>query len=118
MLALDGEELRAFSDVGEVAPGGVARTNLGAVFATKCPNNSRNICFWDEASGDRKGVARLPEGGSFNGWMDERHFLATVPGGGGNADVVLMDLTGRPVRTLAGGPAAELADIPLWFTRK
>ncbi|MEO3788772.1 protein kinase [Nonomuraea sp. B10E15] len=118
VLALDGKELRAFPDVGEVAAGGVARMSLGAVFATKCPDNTRNICFWDEASGDRKGVARLPEGGSFNGWMDGRHFLATVPGGGGNTDVVLMDATGRPVRTLADGPAAELDDVALWFTRK
>ncbi|TDD05679.1 hypothetical protein E1292_16510 [Nonomuraea deserti] len=118
VLALDGKELRAFPDVGEAAPGGVARTSLGAVFVAKCPNNARNICFWDEASGDRKGVARLPEGGSFNGWMDERHFLATVPGGGGNTDVVLMDAEGRAVRTLADGPAAELDDVALWFTRK
>jgi hypothetical protein len=30
----------------------------------------------------------------------------------------MMDMTGRAVRTLAEGPAAEVDRVVLWFTRK
>ncbi|SDG92158.1 protein kinase domain-containing protein [Nonomuraea jiangxiensis] len=117
VVDLDGRPLRTFRGVGQLAPGGVERTELGTVFSTKCPDDTRNVCFWDGQSGTRKGMARLPAGGDFRGWLDEGHFLATVPDGR-DTDVVLMGLDGKAVRTLATGPRAEIDEISLWFTRR
>jgi serine/threonine protein kinase len=116
-LGLDGRVLRAYQSVGEPLPGGAANTTFGTVFATKCVDNSRNICLWDEKSGARKGVIRLAKGVAFRGWLDEGHFLATRSGGK-KADVLLMDATGRVARVLADGPAAEIDRVALWFTRR
>ncbi|MFI7125436.1 protein kinase [Nonomuraea sp. NPDC050153] len=117
VLDLEGRPVRTFTGVGELYAGSMARTTLGSIFATKCPEISVNVCFWDAESGGRKGVARLPKGGAFHGWLDDAHFLASVPDGR-NTDVVLADATGRTVRRLAAGPKGELAKVVLWFTRK
>ncbi|MEO3872325.1 serine/threonine-protein kinase [Nonomuraea sp. B12E4] len=117
VVDLDGRPLRTFRGLGEPAPGGVARTEIGTVFATKCPGKAGDVCFWDEQSGDRKGMTRLPAGSAFRGWLDERHFLTTVPDGR-DIDVVMMGLDGRAVRTLATGPRAEIDQVRLWFTRR
>ncbi|MFC4115790.1 serine/threonine-protein kinase [Nonomuraea zeae] len=116
-LDMHGRALRAHPGVGELLPGGAADTTFGTVFTTKCFDNSRNICLWDEQSGARKGVIRLPKGAAFRGWLDEGHFLATRSAGA-NTDVVLMDANGRAVRVLADGPAAEIDKVVLWFTRR
>ncbi|MEV0386952.1 serine/threonine-protein kinase [Nonomuraea sp. NPDC050643] len=117
VLDLAGRPLRVLRGVGELVRVDASRTPLGAVFATKCDDKSANICFWDEKSGERKGIARLAKGVSFHGWLDERHFLATVPHGA-DAELVMMDPGGRTVRTLADGPAAQVREISLWFTRR
>jgi eukaryotic-like serine/threonine-protein kinase len=117
VLDLEGGALRTFMGVGELYEGGVARTTLGSIFSTKCPDISANVCFWDAESGAKKGVARLPKGGAYHGWLDDAHFLATTPVGK-NTDVVLADATGRTVRKLAAGPKTEIARVVLWFTRK
>ncbi|WP_344891603.1 hypothetical protein, partial [Nonomuraea antimicrobica] len=116
-LALDGRVLRSFPGVGPLAGGGAARTPLGTVFATKCPQNSRRICFWEETTGARKGEARLPDGAAFHGWLDARHLLVTVPRGE-RSDIAMADATGKVVRTLADGPKSVIDDVTLWFTRK
>ncbi|MEV4175341.1 serine/threonine-protein kinase [Nonomuraea sp. NPDC049709] len=116
-LDLDGRLLRAFSGLGELVVRQAERTALGTVFATKCRENSQNICVWDEKTGARKGEIRLPEGAGYSGWLDDQHFLGSRPDGG-NTDVVMMDASGRVVRTLATGPKAELDAIVLWYSRK
>jgi eukaryotic-like serine/threonine-protein kinase len=108
---------RTFRGLGELLPGGVARTSKGVVFATACPNKSRYVCFWDETAGSAKGDVRLPKGASFRGWFDEKHFMATVTDGKATK-VVMMDLGGRAVRVLAEGPAGEIDKVVLWFTQK
>ncbi|MEV0822648.1 protein kinase domain-containing protein [Nonomuraea rubra] len=115
-LDLNGRPLRTFSGVGEQA-GGAARTTLGTVFSTICPDKSGNICHWDARSGERRATTSLPEGVSFRGWLDERHFLATRTREK-TLDVLLMDVNGRAVRTLATGPKSELDEVVLWFTRR
>ncbi|MGW0806866.1 protein kinase domain-containing protein [Nonomuraea sp. NPDC002799] len=117
VLDLAGKPVRVHAGVGKLVSGEVVRTTLGTVFTTICRDISRNICLWDEMSGDRKGVVSLPKGAAFRGWLDERHFLATKPAAQ-RTDVVLMDLNGQVVRTLADGPAAEVDQVVLWFTRK
>ncbi|MFC5825533.1 protein kinase domain-containing protein [Nonomuraea insulae] len=117
VLDLDGRQVRGFSGLGQLMVSGVEKTQLGAIFATQCPDISRNVCFWDAQSGAKKGEARLPKGAAFSGWLDDRYFLATRPNGR-NTDVVMMDATGHAVRTLATGPKAELDAIVLWYSRK
>ncbi|NUS08514.1 MAG: serine/threonine protein kinase [Nonomuraea sp.] len=116
-LDLNGRQVRRFDRVGDLAAGGVRRTTFGTVFATTCPGKQGDICLWDESTGARKGVIRLPKGGGFHGWLDDGHFLGTLPGGR-TTKLVLMDAQGRVVRALADGPAAELGKVVLWFTRK
>ncbi|MFI6734458.1 serine/threonine protein kinase [Nonomuraea sp. NPDC050451] len=117
VVDLEGRPVRTFTGVGELYEGGVARTTLGLIFSTKCPDISVNVCFWDAENGAKKGVARLPKGGAYHGWLDDAHFLAGMPDGK-NTDVVLADATGRTVRKLATGPKAEITRVALWFTRK
>lgn len=117
VLDLRGGLVRTFRGLGEPLHGGAVRTTLGTVIATSCPKKSGYVCFWDEVTGGAKGDVRLPKGGRFHGWLDEKHFMATAPDGD-NAKVVLMDSGGRSVRALADGPAAELDKVVLWFTRR
>ncbi|GAA2205832.1 hypothetical protein GCM10009850_012900 [Nonomuraea monospora] len=117
VLGLNGAVLRTFSEVGALAAGGAAETTLGSVFNTKCPDNARNICFWDEGTGAKKGEARLPDGAQFHGWLDDSHLLATVAGAR-TTDVIMADATGKPVRTLISGPRKEVDKITFWFSAK
>ncbi|WP_222871617.1 serine/threonine protein kinase [Nonomuraea sp. PA05] len=117
VLGLNGAVLRTFSEVGALAAGGAAETTLGSVFNTKCPDNARNICFWDEGTGAKKGEARLPDGAQFHGWLDDSHLLATVAGAR-TTDVIMTDATGKPVRTLISGPRKEVDKITFWFSVK
>ncbi|WP_188194382.1 serine/threonine protein kinase [Nonomuraea sp. SYSU D8015] len=117
VLDLRGGRVRTFPGLGELLPGGAARTSLGTVITTTCPKKSEYVCFWDEATGGAKGDVRLPEGARFRGWFDEKHFMATVPDGK-DIKVVMMDTGGRSVRVLAEGPATEMDGVVLWFTRR
>lgn len=114
-LDLQGGRLREFK--GKLAIGGVATTPIGTVFATECPGRSRDICFLDEMTGAKKGEARLPKGSGFRGWLDDRHLLVTIPSGD-DLNVVMADVTGRTVRTLATGPASVIDKVRFWYTRK
>ncbi|MGW3344817.1 protein kinase domain-containing protein [Nonomuraea rubra] len=116
-LDLSGKPLRTFTGVGELVAGGAAQTALGTVFTTTCTDKGGNICHWDARSGERKATTRLPKGVGFRGWLDERHFLATETGAK-SMDVLLMDVNGRTVRTLATGPRSDLDKVVLWFTRR
>ncbi|MER7618502.1 hypothetical protein [Nonomuraea wenchangensis] len=115
---LSGRPLRTFTEVGKPLRDGAARTTLGTVFATTCPKRTGRVCYWDVRTGAARGETRLPEGGGFNGWLDDGHFLGTVPGRGKSRAVVMMDLKGKVVRTLAEGPADEIEDVVLWYTRR
>ncbi|MEV4568282.1 serine/threonine-protein kinase [Nonomuraea sp. NPDC049419] len=117
VLSLNGTVLRSFEDVGELEAGGAVRSALGTVFPTACPGTSRDICFWDERTGARKGTARLPAGAVFHGWLDGDHLLATVREGR-RARVVMADAAGKPVRTLISATREELDDAVFWFSRK
>ncbi|MET8869067.1 serine/threonine-protein kinase [Nonomuraea sp. NPDC004580] len=117
VLDLDGAVLRSFEGVGELGIGGAVRTPLGAVFSTDCPGKSRNICFWDERTGVKKGEARLPAGAAFHGWLDGRHLLVTLREGD-QARVVMADATGTPVRTLISASGEALDDVAFSFSRK
>ncbi|MEU4509971.1 serine/threonine-protein kinase [Nonomuraea wenchangensis] len=115
---LSGRLLRTFTEAGRPLRGGAARTTLGAVFATTCPKRTGRVCYWDVRTGVARGETRLPRGGTFSGWLDEGHFLGTVPGEGRSRAVVMMDLKGKVVRTLAEGPADEIENVVLWYTRR
>ncbi|MFF0773228.1 hypothetical protein ACFYUK_30350 [Nonomuraea wenchangensis] len=91
---------------------------LGAVFATSCPKRTGRVCYWDVRTGAARGETRLPAGGAFNGWLDDGHFLGTVPGKGKSRAVVMLDPKGKMVRTLAEGPADEIGNVVLWRTRR
>ncbi|GAA3445054.1 hypothetical protein [Planomonospora venezuelensis] len=52
-----------------------------------------------------------------HGWLSTEHLLATRKGKK-VSEIVMLDLTGRAVRVLADGPAAELDKITLWYTPK
>ncbi|MET8867215.1 protein kinase [Nonomuraea sp. NPDC004580] len=116
-LHLNGRPLRTLPGVGTLTGGGATETILGTILNTRCPEKGRNICFWDEQSGAKKGEVRLPKGAGFHGWLDERHFMATTRQGK-NATVVLMDTTGKTVRPLISGPRKALDEVTLWLTRK
>ncbi|SEF64698.1 Serine/threonine protein kinase [Nonomuraea solani] len=117
VLKVDGTLLRSFPGKGTLLPGGADRTPFGTVFTTTCPKKSSYICFWDLQTGAAKGDTRLPKGGAFHGWLDERHFMVTKPAGK-NAEVAMMDTKGRVVRVLVDGPAEEMKSVVVWFTRK
>ncbi|GLW07970.1 hypothetical protein Misp01_31000 [Microtetraspora sp. NBRC 13810] len=114
---LDGRVLREFRDVGELKTVNGVTTARGALFTTTCPGGSRDVCLWDVATGRRNATVPLAWNTTFHGWMDDRHLLATVREGE-DAEMVLLGLDGRAVRTLATGPARELDKVPLWFTRR
>ncbi|WP_328815647.1 serine/threonine-protein kinase [Nonomuraea cypriaca] len=116
-LDLGGRLVAEFPGVGELVAGGGSRGSLGTVFATICPDKSGNVCLWDEGSGGKRGTVRMPEGSRFHGWLDDGHALAALRDGE-HAKLVMLDQDGRDVRTLAGGPAAELDAVTLWFTRR
>ncbi|MEV0620971.1 serine/threonine-protein kinase [Nonomuraea sp. NPDC050404] len=117
VLDLNGRVLRSLPEVGVPTGGGTVTTTLGTIFNTICPKKSRNICFWDERTGAKKGEIRLPEDGSFHGWLDERHILA-ITRDSEKAEVIMADATGKPVRTLVTAPRKEFDKVTFWFTRK
>ncbi|MFI7706939.1 serine/threonine protein kinase [Nonomuraea sp. NPDC049480] len=117
VLDLKGRLVRTLRGLGELLPGGAVQTSLGTVITTICPNRSGYVCFWNEATGGTAGDVRLPKGARFRGWFDDKHLMVTVPDGK-DIKVVMMDTSGRSVRTLAEGPAAEINGVVLWFTRR
>ncbi|MEV0620972.1 serine/threonine-protein kinase [Nonomuraea sp. NPDC050404] len=118
VLDPNGRARRTFPGKGELLPGGARRTTLGTVFATKCTGEAAtDVCFWDEGTGQPKGTIKLEKGSSFSGWLDDEHIMITATGAK-RTEVLLADVKGRSVRVLADGPAAELAKVALWFTRR
>ncbi|MDF5755353.1 serine/threonine-protein kinase [Spongiactinospora sp. TRM90649] len=118
VLDLGGKVLRTFPGVGALIQSNATTTTAGTVFATTCPDVSgENVCLWDAATGTRRAKIDIPERARVHGWLDDRHLLATVPGER-RSRVVMLDLRGRAVRTLAEAPPAELDDVVLWFTAK
>ncbi|MFD0662988.1 hypothetical protein [Thermocatellispora tengchongensis] len=118
VLDLAGREVRSFRNVGELHPVGVAPVaGYGEVFSTACPPPDTGVCLWDAVTGAREAVVPIAAGARFDGWLDERHYLAVVTAGR-KSKVVMVDLAGKAVRTLAEGPAGELERIALWFTRR
>ncbi|MFE3453007.1 hypothetical protein ACFXJ8_29195 [Nonomuraea sp. NPDC059194] len=114
---LDGSLLRTFTAIGDLTGTDAAHTALGTVLSTTCPAAAREICFWDATTGVQKGTVRLPGNSVFNGWLDRRHVMATVTEGS-TTKVMMLDLNGRAVRTLAEGPTAEFRDVSLHLTRR
>ncbi|MFG1943876.1 WD40 repeat domain-containing serine/threonine protein kinase [Nonomuraea sp. NPDC048826] len=114
-VGLDGRELGTFAGKGALIRAGVAVTTAGTVFATTCREGARDVCLWDAATGARKAVIPLAEGTVFNGWLDRRHFLATVTGGE-TGRLALAGLDGETVRVLVEGPAEQMNEISVWFT--
>ncbi|WP_336204221.1 serine/threonine-protein kinase [Nonomuraea sp. LPB2021202275-12-8] len=114
-VGLDGSVLRSFRDKGTLVKASVSTTRAGTVFATTCTETSRDVCLWDAVTGARKAVVPLADGTTFNGWLDDRHFLATVTGAR-TSRLVMAGLDGETVRVLAEGPAAQLGKVALWWS--
>lgn len=84
------------------------------MFTTFCPGDRANVCMWD-VRGAKKGVIRLSRGAIWHGWLDGRHFFASVDEGA-TRRIRLYDLDGRPVRLLAEGPKKEVEQTVLWWS--
>ncbi|MEU6795197.1 serine/threonine-protein kinase [Nonomuraea wenchangensis] len=115
---LKGAELRSFTGVGDLlAVNVVTSPRYGTVFTTRCPPPGRDLCLWDAGTGVRAAEVPLGDGHAFDGWLDHDHYLATTSGGG-VTKVVMVDLKGKAVRTLAEGPTKEFDDVTLWLTAR
>jgi hypothetical protein len=116
VVGLDGTVIRSFKNKGTLLAGGAVMA-LGKIFATRCPDDPTDVCLWDAATGGRRSVIPLDRNTAFNGWMDERHFLATVTGSP-TTRVVLAGLDGRTRRVLAEAPAKELDGIVISYSAR
>ncbi|AQZ69453.1 putative serine/threonine protein kinase [[Actinomadura] parvosata subsp. kistnae] len=113
---LKGAELRSFTGVGELfAVNAVTGPGHGTVFSTRCPPPARGLCLWDAATGERAAEVPLRDGHAFEGWLDPGHYLARISADG-LTKLVMADLEGEPVRTLAEGPAKELGRMAVGLT--
>nr|BFE87709.1 hypothetical protein GCM10020093_103100 [Planobispora longispora] len=117
VYGLDGTPRRTIPGVGDLLRGGAVATAGGGLFLTACPDAPGDTCVWDYRSGARE--ARLRTGGriTVHGWLGAEHLLATRKGAK-VSEVVMLDLSGKAVRVLADGPAAEVDKIALSYTRK
>lgn len=71
----------------------------GRSFVTKCPGAEEDVCVWDAASGRR--VTRFSSRCiKILGWFDEGHLFCWTAGAADRNRVTVVDLTGRPLRTL------------------
>ncbi|MFC4530670.1 serine/threonine protein kinase [Sphaerisporangium dianthi] len=117
-LAPDGSVVRSFRDKGTLLASDAVTLRTGAtVFATTCPRAPKDVCLWDAGSGAAHSVIHLRPDMTFNGWLDDRHFLATVKKGG-TTRLVLAGLDGRAERVLADGPAEHLREITIWYAHR
>ncbi|PZG24007.1 hypothetical protein C1I98_35960, partial [Spongiactinospora gelatinilytica] len=112
---LKGRVLRSFPGVGRLLGMNAAKSWVGTVFGTACPDFSVSVCLWDAASGARRASVPLPERVVVQGWLDDLHLLA-VRSDTRTTEVIMLDRRGTAVRTLAEGPVAEFGDVTLWFT--
>ncbi|WP_449065056.1 WD40 repeat domain-containing protein [Planomonospora algeriensis] len=114
----DGSVRRTLTGTGTPVGGEDAFSPSGRALATWCPASyTEHVCVWNRTTG--KAAARVairPQ--SIWGWWDERHLIAVLASGGTHR-VVLSDLTGRTVRTLAAFSAADWnKKLYLGYTRK
>ncbi|NRQ35874.1 hypothetical protein HII36_29160 [Nonomuraea sp. NN258] len=58
-------------------------------------------CVWRTSDGSREATVRVPTGATTLGWYDDRHLIHLVPDGESRRRVVVVDLSGKRVRTLA-----------------
>ncbi|WP_052422653.1 serine/threonine-protein kinase [Nonomuraea candida] len=115
---LTGARLRSFAGVGDLfAVNAATVPRYGTVFGTRCPPPRRGLCLWDAVTGERAAEVPLGDGVEFDGWLDRDHYLARTSGGG-VTKVVMADLAGEPVRTLAEGPAKEFGTVTIRLTRR
>ncbi|WP_162794831.1 hypothetical protein, partial [Nonomuraea lactucae] len=133
IVGLDGRVVRSFQKKGTLLRTSAAALLIGTastpastpasasvpttVFATTCPGGSRDACLWDAATGARKAVVPLDAHTAFNGWLDDRHFLATITKGA-TTRLALVGLDGRTRRVLAEGPAKEFGQVSVVYTAK
>ncbi|MFC4059628.1 TolB family protein [Planomonospora corallina] len=117
----DGSVRRTLTGTGTPVGGEDAFSPSGRRLATWCPSSyAEHVCVWERTTRGAAGLAARvnvrPE--SLWGWWDEKHLVAVLASGG-TRRVVLVDLTGRTVRTLAALPAADWEKkIYLSYTRK
>ncbi|GIH91854.1 serine/threonine-protein kinase [Planobispora siamensis] len=114
---LDGTLRRTIPGVGDLLWGGAVATAGGGRFLTACPDAPKDTCVWDYRSGTREARLRTGERTTVHGWLGAEHLLATRKGRK-VSEVVMLDLSGKAVRVLADGPAAEIDKISMWYTAK
>jgi hypothetical protein len=111
----DGKQVRSIDGVGKVPDTMDFFSPSGALFVTDCPDGTPNTqCVWNTESGQRTGTI-TSTCDRVLGWYDESHLYCWEPAGTGRR-VSVIDLQGRPVRTLLEAPAG--ATIEVTFTRK
>ncbi|GIH98739.1 serine/threonine-protein kinase [Planobispora takensis] len=115
VYGLDGTLRRTVPGVGDLLWDGAVATAAGGLFLTACPDAPRDTCVWDYRSGTREARLRTGERTTVHGWLGAEHLLATRKGGK-VSEVVMLDLSGKAVRVLADGPAAEIDKIAMWYT--
>ncbi|MEV2266658.1 serine/threonine protein kinase [Nonomuraea africana] len=103
-----GNKLRDAGNVGELPVGAPdIFSPSGRSFATKCPEgDDGQLCVWDGESGKRlRSITTFCD--KLLGWYDETHLYCWESGNAAKARVVVVDFSGKEVRTLLDIPSAE-----------
>ncbi|MBB3731867.1 WD40 repeat domain-containing protein [Nonomuraea dietziae] len=96
----DGKVVRTLPGVGSDIGGETAFSPSGKLLGTFCPARYyESFCTWDLATGKLRNRVDIAVEGSY-GWWDDKHLLAAVKGGSGY-QMVVVDLKGNVVRTVA-----------------